>query len=239
MRNGASAASASAASATSATPVTSSTGSATSVGVGLGQRDDLDGVGDRRVRLVQPGHHLVEVVEGVGVHGLGDVARCRHRAEVEAGHHAEEPRPRAAGRPVEVAVLLGVGADQLAVRGHHVDRLDVLRGPAPAAAVPALPALEQEAADADGGAVPAGEEPPALGEVRRQLGAALDGRRGADDAGDVVVRQLAEPAEVDDQGVVRGPTTAPSCGRRTGPPPASRAPGPAGRRARRRARSRP
>ena len=49
----------------------------------------------------------------------------------------------------------------------------VLAAPAPAAAVPALPALQQEAADADRLAVPAGEHPAVRLQERRQLHAAL------------------------------------------------------------------
>lgn len=151
---------------------------------------------------MQPGHHLVEVVEAVGVHGLGHVARRRQRAQVEAGHHAEEARPGAAGGPEQVGVLLGVGADQLALGGHHVDGHDVLRRPAPAAGVPALAALQQEAADPDGRAVAAREEPAVAVEERPELGAAAGGRAGRDDLRLRVVRHLAQGIEVEHERVL-------------------------------------
>ena len=169
--------------------------------VGLGERDDLDGVLDEVMRVVQPRHHLVEVGEGERLHGEPEVLGLGQRAQVEAGDDAEEAGPGAAGGPEQVGVLVLRGPDQLAVGGDHVDRDDVLRRPAPAAGVPALAALEQEAADADGRAVPAGEEPAALLEERPELDAALDRGRGRDDLRRLVVRELLESAEVDDQRV--------------------------------------
>ena len=59
--------------ATSATPVTSRTGSGAMVGSVLVSATISTVSATVVVDLVQPGHHLVEVVERVGVHGLGDV----------------------------------------------------------------------------------------------------------------------------------------------------------------------
>ena len=91
-------------------PVTSSTGSGRDRRVGLGERDDLDGVGDdgdacraarssprRSRRGRRPARSEPEVP------GL------RQRAQVEAGDDAEEAGPGAAGGPEEVGVLVGVG----------------------------------------------------------------------------------------------------------------------------------
>jgi hypothetical protein len=88
------------------------------------------------------------------------------------------------------------------VGGDDVDGDDVLARPAPAPAVPALPALEQEPAEAHARAVPAREDAPVSVEERRQLGAALDRRAGGGDAGRRVVGHVAQAAEVDQQRVV-------------------------------------
>ena len=90
----------------------------------------------------------------------------------------------------------------LAVGGHHLDRVDRLGRPAPAPAVPAHPALQQEAAEPDRRAVPAGEEPPPGGEERVEVDAAADRRAGRDDAGVVVVAHPGEGGQVDQERVV-------------------------------------
>ena len=76
------------------------------------------------------------------------------------------------------------------------------RRPAPAAAVPALAALQQEATDPDGRAVTADEEPVTLGEEGRELEAAAHGRSGADDACGPVVAEVGEAGEVEHEGLV-------------------------------------
>ena len=78
--------------------------------------------------------------EGPGV--LPHRRRLRVGLQVEAGDHAGEARAGTAGGPVEIRVLLGVGAHQLAVGGDDVDRDDALAGPAlaPGRSSPGRPA---------------------------------------------------------------------------------------------------
>jgi hypothetical protein len=67
-------------------------------------------------------------------------------------------RARAACRPEQIGVALLVSPDQLAVRGHHVDRGDLLGRVSSATEAQTYPALEQETAEADGGTVTEAEE---------------------------------------------------------------------------------
>ena len=92
------------------------------------------------------------------------VARCSRTWK--ASDHAEEARPRAAGRPQQTRRALGVGAHQLAGGGDDVDRLDAHARRAVDAPVPAVPALQQIAAEPDPRAVPGGEEQPVGGRAR-------------------------------------------------------------------------
>ena len=96
-------------------------------------------------QLVDPAEQRLEVVELEHPGVVGHRARERIRAQVKAGDDAEEARAGAARRPQQIGVLILVGPDQLAVGGDDVDRGDVLARPAVLAAVPPLPALEQEA----------------------------------------------------------------------------------------------
>ena len=69
-------------------------------------------------------------------------------------------------------------------------------------AVPALAALQQEAAQADRRAVTAGKGPAPFGQKRRQLPPALHGRAGRDHPGGRVVPDVPQLSQVDQQGVV-------------------------------------
>ena len=83
------------------------------------------------------------------------------------------PEPRAAQNR---SAFSARRTTHVTVGGHHLDRLDRLRRPAPAPAVPAHPALQQEAAEPDRRAVPAGEEPAPAGEERVEVDAAAHRR---------------------------------------------------------------
>jgi hypothetical protein len=69
--------------------------------------------------------------------------------EPVAHDDTEEHGAAAAHRPEHVRVLGFARPDQPAVGHHHLDRLDVVAGEAPRAGVPAEPAAEQVAAQAD------------------------------------------------------------------------------------------
>src|SRR5258708_13657275 len=126
------------------------------------QDDNLDGGCDCRMQGMGPTHDLIEKLNGIDVGALCQGLRARADLEVEVGYYAEEARTRAARRPQQLRVLRLVCPDQLAVGSHDVDRLDVLAGPAPSAAVPAHSALEQETSKANGWAVTAPRHKPIL-----------------------------------------------------------------------------
>ena len=153
-------------------------------------------------RRVQPAEHLRGRLGRVHVGGLGQLPVPRPGPQPERGDHAEEAGSGAPGGPEQVGVARLVAPLHLAVGGHHLDRVDRLGRPAPASAVPAHPALQQEAAEPDRRAVPAGEEPPPGGEERVEVDAAPDRRAGRDDAGVVVVAHPGEGGQVDEERVV-------------------------------------
>ena len=94
---------------------------------------------------------------------------------MEGRHHGEEARPRTPCRPIQVGVVLGVDVQLVTVRGDHVEADDALTRRSVHPAVPAVPALEQVAADSHALAVAGGEEQPERIELGRQDAAALAG----------------------------------------------------------------
>ena len=110
------------------------------------------------------------------------------------------PAPRAAHSR---SGSVGVRVDEPAVGRHHVQPGHALAGPPARPPVPALPALQQVAAEADRGAVPGRERPSPPGQERRELEAtrhrpaAPRPPRSPGSVGDV-----AQPGKVDQQSVV-------------------------------------
>jgi hypothetical protein len=122
--------------------------------------------------LVGPGEHLCEHRRRVGDERVGGHARTPLQAQVKARDDTEEARACTARRPQQVGVLALVRADELTVGGDDVDRLDAHACGPGHAAVPAVAALKQVAAEADARAVAGGEEQVAPGQRREQLVAA-------------------------------------------------------------------
>ncbi len=151
---------------------------------------------------VQPGEQLDRVVQRVRAGVVPHHRGRRVGLQVKTGDEAGEAGAGAAGRPQQVGVVGLVGVDEFAVGGHHVDGDDALAGPAAGAAVPALAALQQVAAEPDRGAVPGRERAAPSGQVRGQFEAALDGRADRDDAGGLVVADVAQGAQVDEEPAV-------------------------------------
>jgi hypothetical protein len=130
---------------------------------------------------------------------MTDESEHRPGHEMEAHDDPRERRPGSAGGPEQVGILFGIASQQLAIGGDDVDRDDALGGPAPAALVPALAALEEEAADADRWAMSTVEEPAPRLEVRRE-GVASAGRRlRRRDPGLEIEGHLLELPEIDEQ----------------------------------------
>ena len=160
-------------------------------------RDDLDRRRHVGVDRVQPGEHLLEEPDRVHLHGRGEEAVEGTRAEVEPRHDAREASDRRRGPPREVGVRVRVGAHQLAVGRDHLDRRHLLGRPTPAAGVPALAALQEEAADADARAVAAAEEAAPLLEERAQLVAAPHRGSGRHDPRLLVEADAVQRREID------------------------------------------
>ena len=161
---------------------------------------------DRRrhvvARRIQPVEDLSRDRRRVDVGRPGELPVAFARPQPERGDHAEEARPRAPGRPEQVGVGSLVAPRDVTVGGHHLDRVDGLGRPAPAAAVPAHPALQQEPAEPDGRAVPAREEAPAGGEERVEVEPAAHRGPDGDDPGLRLVVHAGERREVDQQRVL-------------------------------------
>src|SRR5690554_2865825 len=104
---------------------------------------------------VEPLHHPVEVLQLEGLESVAEEPEEGARRDVKAGHDPGKGWSCSACGPVQVAVLVGVGAHEFAISSDDIDRDDALGRPSPSTLVPALAALEQEAADSDGGAVAA------------------------------------------------------------------------------------
>ncbi len=126
-----------------------------------GEADEAGGgrglVGRVRGPVAPAGEH------GLGLRGVpGEHARVDHlerqQRDLERGHDAERAAAAAQG-PEELGVALGVGADDLAVRGHELGGEQVVALQPVAAGQPAHAAAQRVAGDADvgGGAVQRGE----------------------------------------------------------------------------------
>ena len=145
-----------------------------------GHDRELELVGEARLLGQRPAQHLVAHLHRVDVVRLPDRRRAGVAAQVKAHHDAEVAGARAAGGPQPLGVRVLVGVDQLALGGDDVDADDAHAGRPDHARQPTPPALEQEATQADGGAVARGEEQPVVGEQAVELAAA---HPGLDDGG--------------------------------------------------------
>ncbi|BCI88369.1 hypothetical protein NIIDMKKI_35750 [Mycobacterium kansasii] len=122
-----------------------------------------------------PGVDLVGHVERVHVHAGAADGRAGIELEVKRRDDPEKARPGAAGGPVQLGVIVCVAIDLLAVGGDDLEPDDALAGGAENPAVPAVPALQQVAAQADAFTVAAREKEVLCLEIGHEQAAALAG----------------------------------------------------------------
>ena len=166
---------------------------------GGGHDRELELVGKPRLLGQRPAQDLVADLHRVDVVGLPDGRRAGVAAQMEAHDDPEVAGARAARGPQPVGVLVLVGVDELALGGDDVDADDAHAGGPDHAREPSPAALEQEAPQADGGAVAGGEEQAVIGEQAVELAAAHPGLDDRDPRLGVELHDPVQPREVDEE----------------------------------------
>ncbi len=162
----------------------------------------LDDPVELRQQIVDPLEQRLELVQFEGPGVMGHRLRQWMGLQVKAGDDTEEPGARAAGGPEQIGVLGLIGVNQFAVGGDHIEGDHALTRPPVLAAVPALTALQKEAAYAHARAMASGKRAPVLAQERGQLRASVDRRTGQRNAAGRVVAELAQLPQVDQKGAV-------------------------------------
>lgn len=165
--------------------------------------DDLhfDASVDLGADVASPGVDLVCQLDRVDVHARTAGGRTREELEIKGGNHSEEARTGPACGPVQIGMVFRVAVDLFAARGDHVESNHVLARQTPDAAVPAVAALKQIAADADTLAVAGGKEQILGLQLAHEHAAALPR---SDDGGGLVGvdRRVVDALHVEQQGAV-------------------------------------
>ena len=151
---------------------------------------------------------LVGQLDRIDVETAAADGRPRIELEMKSGDHCEEAGAGTARRPVQVGVVVPVDVQALPVGGDHIETQHAFAGRPEHAAVPAVSALQEVAADADALAMARGEEQV----LRRQPSGqhtAAHARADHSGSGGRVDRAAVEAADVEEHpavtDVVAGP----------------------------------